>query len=162
MARTVLNGLRVFTGQGLTGPQTVVIDGTVIGTDPTGADTTIEADGAVLIPGLIDAHVHLHGTHSLERLRAHGVTTALDMATWPADLVASLRGLPGLTDIRSPGTPAIGPGGMHARWTECPTTRSSSTPTAPPPLSPTVPPKAWTTSRSSPRRRAQAARTSRP
>ena len=48
-------------------------------------------------------------------LAAHGVTTGLSMATWPAELVASMRDVPGLTDIRSAGLPAIGPGGLHAR-----------------------------------------------
>lgn len=50
----------------------------------------------------------------MERLRDHGVTTALDMATWPPSLVDSLRGTAGLTDIRSPGTLAIAAGGLHS------------------------------------------------
>ncbi|GAA2167007.1 amidohydrolase family protein [Actinomadura napierensis] len=69
----------------------------------------------MLLPGLIDAHIHLHDRDTLERLCSHGVTTGLDMATWPHDRLAALRGVPGLTDIRSAGTPAIGPGGPHSR-----------------------------------------------
>ena len=49
----------------------------------------------MLLPGLIDAHVHLHGRHTLEQLAGFGVTTALDMACAPPELVNSLRGAPG-------------------------------------------------------------------
>ncbi|WP_327154043.1 amidohydrolase family protein [Streptomyces tubercidicus] len=112
--KTALNGVRVFDGRQLSEPRTVVIDGGVIGTDAAGAQL-IEASGAVLLPGLIDAHIHLHGRDSLEQLCAYGVTTGLDMATWPPQLLASLRGVSGLTDIRSAGTPAIGRGGPHAK-----------------------------------------------
>ncbi|WP_411070593.1 amidohydrolase family protein [Streptomyces sp. cmx-4-25] len=112
--KIALNHVRIFDGTRLTEPSTVVIDGTVIGTDPAGA-RTIDADGAILLPGLIDAHVHLHGPETLAALSSHGVTTALDMGTWPAELLASLRGAVGTTDIRSAGTPAIGEGGPHAK-----------------------------------------------
>nr|WP_246633148.1 amidohydrolase family protein [Pseudonocardia nigra] len=116
--RTALAGVRVFDGHRLTDPTTVVIDGPVIapvGAPVSGPVRTVDADGAVLLPGLIDAHVHLNDRGTLEQLCSHGVTTCLDMATWPPPRVASLRGLRGLTDIRSAGTPAIGPGGLHAR-----------------------------------------------
>ncbi|MDT7800121.1 MAG: hypothetical protein QOI78_3554 [Actinomycetota bacterium] len=114
MSRTALTNVRVFDGTGLTEPRTVVIDGDTIGDDPAGAET-VDGGGRVLLPGLVDAHIHLHGRESLEQLARHGVTTGLDMATFSADLLASLRNQPGLTDIRSAGVPAIGPGGMHAR-----------------------------------------------
>ncbi|WP_328615984.1 amidohydrolase family protein [Amycolatopsis sp. NBC_00355] len=114
MSRTAVTNVRVFDGTGLTEPRTVVLDGAVIGDDPAGAET-VDGSGRVLLPGLIDAHIHLHGRESLEQLARYGVTTGLDMATFSADLLASLRHQPGLTDIRSAGVPAIGPAGMHAR-----------------------------------------------
>ncbi|KAA2253843.1 amidohydrolase family protein [Solihabitans fulvus] len=113
--RTALRDVRVFDGRELSPPRTVVIDGGVIGTDASGA-RVVEAGGAVLLPGLIDAHIHLYDRDSLRRLRDHGVTTGLDMATWSLELLASLRGIPGLTDIRSAGTAALGPGGQHAKF----------------------------------------------
>jgi imidazolonepropionase-like amidohydrolase len=73
-----LINVRVFDGQQLRGPETVVIDGTVIGADPAGA-RVIDCDSAVLLPGLIDAHVHFSSREELNRLTAFGVTTALDM-----------------------------------------------------------------------------------
>ncbi|WP_378739881.1 amidohydrolase family protein [Nocardia brasiliensis] len=113
--KTALRNVRVFDGNGLTDPTTVVIDGAVLGTDPSGADDTIDGHGAVLLPGLIDAHVHLHGPESLDQLATHGVTTALDMTIWPPEKLAALRNQLGTTDIRSAGTPIIGAGGMHAQ-----------------------------------------------
>ncbi|MGH3275173.1 MAG: amidohydrolase family protein, partial [Streptosporangiaceae bacterium] len=117
-ARTVLSGVRVFDGQQLTEPRTVVIDGTRNGAAPAGAQV-IAAHGVVLLPGLIDAHIHLAGRDTLEQLAGWGVTTGLDMATWPAEKLASLRGLAGrsgLADFRSPGLAAIGPAGPHSRF----------------------------------------------
>ncbi|AHH18562.1 putative amidohydrolase [Nocardia nova SH22a] len=114
--RTALTGVRVFDGTRLSPPRTVIIDGAVIGTETGDAADTVDADGAVLLPGLIDAHIHLHGRDTLEQLAAWGVTTALDMATWPADLVRSLRNAHGLTDIRSAGLPVIGPAGPHSHF----------------------------------------------
>ncbi|KAA8877395.1 amidohydrolase family protein [Nocardia colli] len=113
IGKTALHNVRVFDGHGLTEPTTVVIDGAVIGTDARGADR-VDGHGAILLPGLIDAHVHLAGPESLDQLAAHGVTTALDMTTFPPDKLAALRNRPGTTDIRSAGTPIIGAGGMHA------------------------------------------------
>ena len=112
--KTVLTNVRVFDGQQLTGPRTVVIDGVVIGADPAGGRVT-DGGGAVVLPGLIDAHVHLSGRKSLQQLAGYGVTTALDMGTWPVSLVDSLRSVKGLTDIRSAGTSAVAPGSLHSR-----------------------------------------------
>ncbi|MEW1637241.1 amidohydrolase family protein [Streptomyces sp. NPDC093801] len=112
--KTALTNARVFDGRRLLEPATVVVDGGLIATDPGGA-RVVDAGGAVLLPGLIDSHVHLHGPENLRQLRDHGVTTALDMATWPPALVDSLRAVPGLTDIRSPGALAIAAGGLHSR-----------------------------------------------
>jgi imidazolonepropionase-like amidohydrolase len=114
VGRTALTGVRVFDGQRLTEPRTVVIDGAMIGSDSSGA-REIDTAGAVLLPGLIDAHIHLHGRDTLRQLVSHGVTTGLDMATWPRELLDSLRGVEGVTDIRSAGLPAIGPAGPHTR-----------------------------------------------
>ncbi|GAA5076851.1 imidazolonepropionase-like amidohydrolase [Thermocatellispora tengchongensis] len=109
-----LVNVRVFDGRHLTEPTTVEVENGLITRDAPGAER-IDAHGAVLLPGLIDAHVHLHGPESLDALARYGVTTALDMAAWPPELPASLRGAKGTTDIMSAGIPAIGPAGPHAR-----------------------------------------------
>ncbi|NMO03664.1 amidohydrolase family protein [Gordonia sp. TBRC 11910] len=111
--RVAIINARVFDGTTLLDPATVVIDGTVIGEDAAGAEM-IDAAGAVLLPGFIDAHVHIDAPEQLHTLAAWGVTTGLDMACWPADRVAALRRVRGGADFRSAGLPAIGDGGPHS------------------------------------------------
>lgn len=118
MAKTALRNVRVFDGLGLTEPRTVVIDGPVLGTDPAGA-REIDAAGAALLPGFIDAHVHLERTEQLADLAAWGVTTGLDMACWPAERVAAMRAA-GPADFRTAGLPLIGPHGLHSTIPEMP------------------------------------------
>jgi imidazolonepropionase-like amidohydrolase len=111
---TALTNVRVFDGTGLQPPGTVVISNGLIGADAGGA-RVIDGRGGILLPGLIDAHIHLSGAETLEQLSAFGVTTALDMGTWPAELVDSLRGNEGLTDIRSSGVGATSPASRHGQ-----------------------------------------------
>ncbi len=111
--KTAITNVRVFDGQRLREPGTVVIEGASIGDDTTGA-RLLDARGATLLPGLIDAHIHLHDRSTLDKLARYGITTGLDMATWPPQRLAALRDVAGLTDIRSAGTPAIGPTGPHS------------------------------------------------
>lgn len=107
-----VRNVRVFDGDRVLDPGTVVIDGGRIGETRSGAEV-VDGGGGVLLPGLVDAHVHLAGADDLARLAGWGITTALDMACWPPSRVDSLRGR--APDIRSAGIPAIGPGGNHAR-----------------------------------------------
>ncbi|MEW2350264.1 amidohydrolase family protein [Streptomyces sp. NPDC006684] len=110
-----LTRVRVFDGEKLLPPATVLVDGPLIG-DPAGARGAREIDGGggVLLPGLIDAHVHLSDTDTLRAFARYGITTALDMGTWPADRVDALRGRAGLTDIRSSTVGASSPASAHA------------------------------------------------
>lgn len=111
--KIALTNARVFDGRQLTDHRTVIIDAGRIATDPRGA-RVIDCEGGVLLPGLIDAHVHLDGPGRLETLARYGVTTALDMASLPEE-TSTLRGRSGQTDIRSAGIPAIAPGSLHAQ-----------------------------------------------
>ncbi|ACU34829.1 amidohydrolase family protein [Actinosynnema mirum] len=114
--RTAITRARVFDGHALTEPRTVVLDGPLITADTTtGGARVVDARGAVLLPGLVDAHVHVTTEAQLTALRDHGVTTALDMAAFPITVVDALRSLPGLPEIRTAGVPAAAPGGHHAR-----------------------------------------------
>uniref|UniRef100_UPI0015F0FEF8 amidohydrolase family protein n=1 Tax=Pseudonocardia pini TaxID=2758030 RepID=UPI0015F0FEF8 len=105
-----MEDVRIFDGERLLGPATVVVDGGLIGTVEHGPG---DGEGGVLLPGLIDAHVHLRVPGDLAALAGWGITTALDMACWPPEHLDALRGR--VPDIRSAGTPAIGAGGPHAR-----------------------------------------------
>ena len=114
MDKIALTNVRVFDGERLGEPATVVIEGGRIGGDPAGARTR-DGGGGVLLPGLIDCHIHLTDDATLTALARHGVTTGLDMGTWPSELVTSLRGRAGVTDVRSSGTGATHPASAHAQ-----------------------------------------------
>jgi imidazolonepropionase-like amidohydrolase len=117
MPASVLRDVRVFDGRQLGDPTTVVLDGAVIGSVggdvPPGA-REVDGAGATLLPGLIDAHVHIGDPRDLGTLASWGVTTGLDMACWPAERVAAIRTSVGGADFRTAGLPAIGGGGAHA------------------------------------------------
>jgi dihydroorotase-like cyclic amidohydrolase len=63
---TVVTNVRVFDGTRLTEPTTIVLDGDVIGTGSVGAET-VDGGGATLLPGLLDAHVHMNDRDELTR-----------------------------------------------------------------------------------------------
>ncbi|WP_226364531.1 amidohydrolase family protein [Pseudonocardia sp. ICBG162] len=112
---TAIDGVRVFTGDGLTEPRRVYLDGAEIGTGRT-PDVVVDGRGRVLLPGLVDAHMHtVRGREDLQDLATWGVTTGLDMAAWPSAFVTAMRGQTGVAQILSATTPAVGPGGNHAR-----------------------------------------------
>jgi imidazolonepropionase-like amidohydrolase len=111
--KIALTNVRVFDGRELRGPTAVVIEGGIVGDDSAGA-RIIDAGGATLLPGLIDAHVHLLKEGHLQQLADFGVTTALDMGAWPPSMVDSLRNRTGMADIRSAGIPATTAGSSHS------------------------------------------------
>lgn len=113
-ARLTLTNVRIFDGRTLSAPSSVTIENGLIGFSPLGTQT-VDAKGATLLPGLIDAHMHLSDITTLQQLTSYGVTTAMDMACWPASHVDSLRHQAGLTDIRSAGVPAVEPGSIQSQ-----------------------------------------------
>ena len=117
---TAIDNVRVFTGTSLTPPQRVVIDGIgCLGLAHTERslhpDDMIDGTGCTLLPGLIDAHMHTLTRDDLTELAHWGVTTGLDMASWPVACVDKMRQERGVAQIRSAGIPAVGPGGNHAK-----------------------------------------------
>ncbi|MFJ8861789.1 amidohydrolase family protein [Streptomyces sp. NPDC102451] len=112
--KVALTDVRVFDGDQVTAPRTVVVDNGRIGISALGA-RRIDCAGAVLLPGLIDSHIHLRDVNTLHQLAGSGVTTGLDMACFPPSVVNSLRRLSGLPDIRSAGTPAVAPGSPQSQ-----------------------------------------------
>jgi len=114
-SKTAIHNVRVFDGQTVGKPQTVIIDGEFISTDPSGVQTTVDARGRILIPGLVDAHVHISDVGGLEELASYGVTTAIVMACRNYTACAPLRGLDGVASFVSAGVPAVGPGSQHSK-----------------------------------------------
>ena len=116
-SRVAISNVNVFDGQRFHEATVVIHEGKIesVGTDTGGADV-MDGQGKFLIPGLIDAHIHVRGAGNvLENLAAFGVTTALDMASWPPTVANALRGKAGLPDIRSAGIPATSPGSTHSQ-----------------------------------------------
>lgn len=116
-SKFVITNVRIFNGEELTGPTSVVIDGDKIGNDATGA-TEVDGEGGILLPGLIDCHVHLRSTDQIDKLCSWGVTTALDMGLWPTSLLHELRQYANnhpVVDIRSAGLVMTAPGSTHSK-----------------------------------------------
>lgn len=130
--KTRLINARVFDGRKLTEPTTVVINGTVIGEDTDEAEdyATVDCKGGTLLPGLIDAHVHLSSVSDLDNMASYGVTTALDMACWPPSRVASIRAHsgPGTCAMLSAGLPATTAGSVHSCFLPLPADDMVSSP----------------------------------
>jgi imidazolonepropionase-like amidohydrolase len=116
-AATVITNVRVFDGTATTAPRTVVIEDGLIVIDPsTGRDfETVDAGGGVLLPGLIDAHVHIDRLADLEQCARAGVTTVVDLATRDLASLDALRERPGLPTLLRAGLPASAPGGAHTK-----------------------------------------------
>ena len=88
--------------------------------EPDGDVQRIEASGKTLLPGLIDAHVHVFG-NALEQALRFGVTTALDMFTTPGRLTAARErrrqlGAQQAADLYSSGILATAPGGHGTEY----------------------------------------------
>ncbi len=80
---TAFTNARIFDGEQVTEARTVVVQGPLIRAVGGGlpADATIiDARGATLMPGLIDAHVHTD-TDGLRDALLFGVTTELEVVT---------------------------------------------------------------------------------
>ena len=91
---TTISGARVFDGNDALGVASVTVeDGVVTAVRPGSDDGTGDVDGRgmTLLPGLIDAHVHLRGAGNLGQDLRHGVTTVLDMFSAPPQFTAMLR-----------------------------------------------------------------------
>ena len=117
-----IRGARVFDGARALGVATVVVRGdriAAVGPDvaiPPGAQV-IDGTGKTLLPGLIDAHIHIWNAEQLHQAAVFGVTTALDMLTVPKT-IAQIRasGRHDLADVRSAGFAATAPGGHGTEY----------------------------------------------
>ncbi|MFB9687967.1 amidohydrolase family protein [Amycolatopsis plumensis] len=112
---TTITGARLFDGERLTALTAVRMEGgriTAIG-DATllrPGDEHVDARGGTLLPGLIDAHVHLLPGAPRQAL-TFGVTTVLDMFSKPDTVAEALAAGPGAADVRSSSIGATAPGG---------------------------------------------------
>jgi imidazolonepropionase-like amidohydrolase len=115
----VISNVRVFDGERVLDHAQVAVDGGLI--QAVGSQLSARSDlavidgaGATLLPGLIDAHVHVRSVEELRQALAFGVTTVLDMgATIEPQALYSLRdvarGATDMADLRTSGFFATAP-----------------------------------------------------
>jgi imidazolonepropionase-like amidohydrolase len=124
---TSITNVGVFDGTKLTDPTTVYIsDGNIVSHGDN--VTEIDGKGFTLLPGLIDAHCHVFERDELVQLAKGGVTTALDMGSFPVEKVHSFRKQKGLTDYYSAGIGLTAPGTHHSKLAGMPTAAQITTP----------------------------------
>jgi imidazolonepropionase-like amidohydrolase len=112
--KTALTNVRVFNGWSIGKPSTVVIDGDSITFDLRNVQNTIDGEGGVLLPGLIDSHIHVASLASLQNLSSYGVTTVMNMGCSNYTLCSALRNQVGLTSFFTAGEGAVAPNSTHA------------------------------------------------
>lgn len=114
-SKTAIINANVWNGSGYTKNSTVVIvNGLISNANPAGA-TVYDAAGGYLLPGFIDTHCHVQNCSDLNALRQYGVTTALDMGTYPYSSIRACRAQ-GLTDVYGPGAGATVNGTAFSRF----------------------------------------------
>ncbi len=116
---TAISNAHIFDGERVINSQTVVIDGARIsaigGEVPAGA-TVIDAQGATLMPGLIDSHVHTD-FDGLRDALLFGVTTELEMnGHWSAKQRKEIAERNDIADLRSPGMGVTSKGGHPTQY----------------------------------------------
>lgn len=112
--KTALINARIFDGYEIQPASTLVFDGDTIVADQSNVDITVDGQGGILLPGLIDSHCHPTTYQDLESLSSYGVTTAMSMACHNYQVCAALRNQVGLTGFFTAGQPAQGPNSSHA------------------------------------------------
>lgn len=118
--------VRVFDGTQVSSADTVVVQGGKIvavgsGLEPPAGAQVVDGSGDTLLPGLIDAHVHVLDRDALKQSLVFGVTTALDMfMDWKLAQQIRKEQAAGedrdCADLRSAGTCVTAPGGHGTEY----------------------------------------------
>ena len=122
---TLFENVRVFDGEKMIPQTNVLVEGGVIaavseGLEPPAGAEVVDGRGKTLLPGLIDAHVHVFTREALEQAPVFGVTTVLDMFT-DVSFAQAMRaeqrsGAADRADLFSAGTLATAPGGHGTQF----------------------------------------------
>ena len=113
--KVALTNVRVFDGYSIRRPSTVIIDGEFISNDSRNVDSTVDGNGGVLIPGLIESHAHPETISHLETLSSYGITTVMSMSCSNDTICDPLRNQVGLASFYSSLVPATAPNSSTAR-----------------------------------------------
>ena len=121
--RTAIQNVHVWDGHQRIPNTTILIEGRIISLtgDTTGANI-LDGQGGFLMPGLIDAHIHVSDEIGLNITAHYGVTTAFDMGSFPASNMTQWHdvGDKGLTSLLFSGAPACVSGGFPATQPDFP------------------------------------------
>lgn len=112
----VFDGYHILRGRTVRVEDGMIRSVTTAGVRPPDPAVVIDGAGRTLLPGLIDAHVHIGHEETLEQAAALGVTTVLDMWGDPSTLIPLKKEIehgehPNAADFRTAGTGATVPGG---------------------------------------------------
>src|ERR1700686_1487238 len=112
----VFDGYHILHGRTVTVEDGMTRSISVAGVRPPDSAVVIDGAGRTLLPGLIDAHVHIGREETLEQAAALGVTTVLDMWGDPNTLIPLKKEIergehPNAADFRTAGIGATVPGG---------------------------------------------------
>jgi imidazolonepropionase-like amidohydrolase len=127
--KTAIINVNVWNGAGFSQNKTVILIGGIISNTNAAGATTVDAKGGYLIPGLIDTHCHITSYSYLNAMRQYGVTTALDMGTYPYSSVTACRA-PGVTDVYGPGAAGTVNGTLNSHFPGLPLDSFIPNPTA--------------------------------
>jgi imidazolonepropionase-like amidohydrolase len=116
---TAITNAKIFDGERVSDDRTVVLEDSTIravgGAIPSGVNV-VDADGATLIPGFIDAHVHTD-FDGLRDALLFGVTTELEMmGRWTFKDRKKVAERDDIADVRSPGMGVTPPGGHPTEY----------------------------------------------
>ena len=120
LAKTAITNVNVWNGSGYSRNSTVVIVNGLISNANVAGGTVYDAAGGFLFPGFIDTHCHVQDCSDLDTLRQYGVTTALDMGTYPFSEIPACRAK-GLTDVYGSGPGATVNGTDFSHFPNFPT-----------------------------------------
>ena len=119
----ILTNARVFDGDSLHDKQNIVVmNGRIEAVGDSAENCTvplIDGSGCTVIPGLIDAHTHTESVEQLQQSLVFGVTTVLDMGTFPAHdqmLRKAAASRKDIADFRSSGIFITAPGGHGTEY----------------------------------------------
>jgi hypothetical protein len=115
-SKTAISNVRVFDGSCFTPPKTIFTDDGIITSNEENVTPSINATGQILIPGLIDSHIHISSVQGLKNATSDATTTALNLACTNYTLCNLLKHQEGLADFLTAGHPAVGPNTSHARF----------------------------------------------
>ncbi|KAI4600353.1 hypothetical protein KJ359_000707 [Pestalotiopsis sp. 9143b] len=116
MKKSAITNVLIFDGEAVIGPGSIVVHNGLISDDATGAEEIIDGTGCMIIPGLIDTHVHVASEAELHSCVKHGVTTVCDLGAYPKQLFEELKTVKGATEYLSSGLAAFPPESTHAQF----------------------------------------------